>query len=683
MSRRPAAFIAALLITAAAPAFVLAQTAPATAAHPRYGDWGVDPRDMEVGVKPGDDFFRYVNGSWLDRTPIAPDRTMAGVDVVLTDEAEAQVRAIAEGEARNPDSPAGRQIGALYSSWMDEAGIERRGTGPLKPYLARIAAISNRAELAALFAEPGFATPVDIGIIPDPANPRRYVAFAGQSGLGLPNRDYYLLAGPKYDAYRAAYRAYIVKLEELAGIPDAGARADSIFVLETKLAQSQWTPERSRDIQQINNPMDRPRLVALAPEFNWQATLQSAGLGKVDTVIAAEPSAIEAAGKLVAGIPLQTWKDYLAFHFISDHAQFLPHDFDQANFDFYSKTLRDVPEQRARWKRGVQLVNATLGEAVGKIYVEHHYPPESDRQMGELIANMRAAWADRFAHLGWMDEATRKEALAKLAAFDPRVGHPVKYIDYSSLAVDPADPLGNAVRAADFEWKLQLSRLPYPVDRTLWDMVPQEVNAYYDPFQNQITFPAAILQPPYFDPAADPAANYGGIGATIGHEMGHGFDDQGRQFDASGKVRDWWTKATADKFKARAAMLGRQFDAYEPVPGVHIKGELTMGENIGDLGGLEIAYAAYRRYVAADGEPPVIDGFTGDQRFFIAYAYSWQDKAREGAVRQQLLTNEHSPAEYRVNGIVRNFDPWYAAFNVRPGDKLYLPPEQRVHIWSE
>jgi endothelin-converting enzyme/putative endopeptidase len=303
--------------------------------------------------------------------------------------------------------------------------------------------------------------------------------------------------------------------------------------------------------------------------------------------------------------------------------------------------------------------------------------------MGELIANLRAAWADRFAHLTWMDQATRDQALAKLAAFDPRVGHPVKYIDYSALRIAPDDLLGNAVRAGDFEWKLQLSRLPLPVDRSLWDMVPQEVNAYYDPFQNQITFPAAILQPPYFDPAADPAANYGGIGAVIGHEMGHGFDDQGRQFDASGKVRDWWTSATADKFKARAAMLGKQFDAYEPVPGVHIKGELTMGENIGDLGGLEIAYAAYRRYVASHGAPPVIDGFTGDQRFFIAYAYSWQDKAREGALRQQLLTNEHSPAEYRVNGIVRNFDPWYAAFGVKPGDRLYLPPDQRVHIWSE
>jgi putative endopeptidase len=682
MTRRSAALFGALLITAAAPLFVLA-AAPATTAHPRFGDWGVAPADMDPGVKPGDDFFRYVNGRWFDRTQIAPDRSAAGVDVVLTDEAEAQVRAIAEEEARRADGPAGRQIAALYASWMDEAGIERRGTEPLKPYLARIAAISSKAQLVSLFAEPGYTSPVDIGIIPDPANPRRYVAYAGQAGLGLPNRDYYLLTGAKYDAFRAAYRAYIVTLERLAGIPDAETRADAIVALETKLAQSQWTPERSRDIQQINNPMSRAQLTALAPEFLWPATLQGAGLGRVDTVIAAEPSAIQAAGKLVADTPLSTWKDYLAFHFISGHATFLPHAFDQASFDFYSKTLRDVPEQRARWKRGVQLVNGMLGEAVGQIYVARHYPPESDRQMGELIANMRAAWADRFAHLSWMDQATRDQALAKLAAFDPRVGHPVKYIDYSSLRIASDDLLGNAVRASDFEWKLQLSRLPFPVDRSLWDITPQEVNAYYDPSQNQITFPAAILQAPYFDPAADPAANYGGIGAVIGHEMGHGFDDQGRQYDATGKVRDWWTAATADKFKARAAMLGKQFDSYEPVPGVHIKGDLTMGENIGDLGGLEIAYVAYRRYVAQHGEPPVIDGFTGDQRFLIAYAYSWQDKSREGALRQQLLTNEHSPAEYRVNGVVRNFDPWYAAFGVKPGDKLYLPPEQRVHIWSE
>jgi endothelin-converting enzyme/putative endopeptidase len=337
--------------------------------------------------------------------------------------------------------------------------------------------------------------------------------------------------------------------------------------------------------------------------------------------------------------------------------------------------------QRDRWKRGVALVNDALGEGVGQIYVQRHYPPASDVQMGELIANLRAALQERIEKNGWMDDATRKEALAKLASFDPRIGHPAKYIDYSTLAVKRDDLLGNAIASTNFDWQLQLSRLPKPVDRSLWDMTPQTNNAYYNPLQNQITFPAAILQPPYFDPNADAAANYGSIGATIGHEIGHGFDDQGRQFDAAGKLRDWWTPESAKRFVERSGALVKQYDAYEPLPGVRIKGELTQGENIGDLGGLEMAYAAYRRHVAAHGEPPVIDGLTGDQRFFIAYGYSWQTKQREGALRQQLLTNEHSPATFRVNGVVRNVDAWYKAFNVQPGDKMYLPPEQRVHIW--
>jgi endothelin-converting enzyme/putative endopeptidase len=380
-------------------------------------------------------------------------------------------------------------------------------------------------------------------------------------------------------------------------------------------------------------------------------------------------------------VPLSTWKDYLAYHFVSDHASYLPKAFDDASFDFFSKTLRDVPTQRDRWKRGVSLVNGALGEAVGQIYVQRHYPAESDRQMGELIANIRAALQEKIETNSWMDEPTKKEALAKLAAFDPRIGHPVKYIDYSTLKVDRSDLLGNVMRSGQFDRDLLLTRMKKPVDRSLWDMTPQTNNAYYDPTQNQITFPAAILQPPYFDPDADPAANYGSIGATIGHEIGHGFDDQGRKFDGSGKLRDWWTPATAKQYDAHAAMLVSQYNGYEPVPGVHIKGQLTLGENLGDLGGLEVAYSAYRRYVAQHGEPPVIGGLTGDQRFFIAYGYSWETKQREGALRAQLLTNEHSPAKYRVNGVVRNVDAWYKAFNVQPGDKMYLPPERRVHVW--
>jgi putative endopeptidase len=667
----------------AASATLIITPASATGDKPAFAPWGVDLSAIDSGIKPGDDFFDYVNGAWAKRTEIAPDRTFVGIDSVLNDQLDKDVRAIVEDTAKNPGGygQIGQQVGDFYASWMDEAGIAAKGTAPLKPYLDRIAAVKDKGDLVDLFATIGYQSPVSVLIYPDLSQPTQYAVYAAQSGLGMPNRDYYLLQGAKYDAYRAAYRAYVTRIQELAGIADAGAKADRIIALETAIAKVHWTPEQSRDVDKIYNPMARAKLNAFAPEFQWDRALAKAGLGDVKTVVVTETTAIQAIGKLLDSVPLSTWKDYLAYHFISDHASFLPKAFDDASFDFYSKTLRDVPSQRDRWKRGVSLVNGALGEAVGQIYVQRHYPPESDRQMGELIANIRAALQEKIETNTWMDQPTKKEALAKLAAFDPRTGHPKKYIDYSTLKVDRSDLLGNVMRSGQFEWDLLLTRMKKPVDRSLWDMTPQTNNAYYDPTQNQITFPAAILQPPYFDPNADPAANYGSIGATIGHEIGHGFDDQGRKFDGSGKLRDWWTAETAKKYEAHAAALVKQYDAYEPVPGVHIKGQLTLGENLGDLGGLEVAYAAYRRYVAQHGEPPVIGGLTGDQRFFIAYGYSWETKQREGALRAQLLTNEHSPAKYRVNGVVRNFDPWYKAFNVQPGDKLYLPPEQRVRVW--
>ena len=405
----------------------------------------------------------------------------------------------------------------------------------------------------------------------------------------MPGRDYYLLKGEKYDAIRTAYGAYIVRILTLAGIADAQAKADRIVALETRLAQDQWAPERRRDPVATYNPMDRAQLAVLAPAFDWTATLDHIGLAAMPTVVVGETSAVAAAGKRIEDTPLETWKDYLTFRFISDHAQFLPRAFDQAHFDFYGHTVRDVPTQSARWKRGVRLLDGDLGEAVGQLYVERHWSSETERQMAELIADLRAAYADKIAHAAWMDEATRKAALEKLATFDPRIGHPAKFIDYSAMKVSPDDPLANSVASETFEWNLDLSRLGKPVDRGLWDMTPQTVNAYYNPTMNQVTFPAAILQPPFFDPAADPAVNYGETGATIGHEMGHGFDDEGRQFDAQGRLRDWWTKASADRYTAHAQKLVTQFDAYEPIPGVHIKGELTLGENLADLGGLEVA----------------------------------------------------------------------------------------------
>ncbi|MDP9421930.1 MAG: M13 family metallopeptidase [Pseudomonadota bacterium] len=671
-----------LLLLAAASGLIFTP-AMAQGGKPAFAPWGVDLSAMDSSVKPGDDFFAYVNGAWARRTEIAPDRTFVGIDSVLNDQLDRDVRAIVEDMAKDSASagPIGQQIGDFYASWMDEVGIAAKGATPLKPHLDRIAAVKDKAELAELFGTVGYPSPVGVSIFPDLSDPTRYGVYAGQGGLGMPNRDYYLLEGAKYDGYRAAYKAYLTRLQQLAGIADAAAKADRIFALETAIAKVHWKPEDSRDVSKIYNPMDRAKLNAFAPQLQWDRALPKAGLGEVKTIVVTETSAVQDIGKLVDSVPLETWKDYVAAHFISSHAAYLPKDFDQARFDFYSKTLRDVPTQRDRWKRGVDLVNGALGEAVGQIYVQRHYPPEASRQMGELIENFRAALKEKIDTNSWMDAPTKKEALAKLATFDPRTGHPAKYIDYSSLKVDRGDLFGNVLRSEQFDWNLQLERMKKPVDRSLWGMTPQTNNAYYDPTQNQITFPAGILQPPYFDPDADAAANYGSIGATIGHEIGHGFDDQGRKFDGSGKLRDWWTEASAKQYEGRANRLVKQYDSYEPIPGVKIKGQLTLGENIGDLGGLEVAYAAYRRYVAKHGEPPVIGGLTGDQRFFIAYGYSWQRKNREGALRAQLLSDPHSPAQYRVNGVVRNMDEWYKAFDVKPGDKLYLPPEERVRIW--
>ncbi len=683
-SAPPPAAVAEAPAVTTAEATVTAEPAPANPfPKARFQPWGVDLTAADPAVRPGDDFWAYANGGWDKRTEIDPQRTFAGIDSMLNDQIDKDVRTIIEDMARDPGATGakGRRIGDFYASWMDEAGIETRGTTALNEQLDLIAGARDRADLSNLFATIGFEGPIGFGVAPDLKDPTRYALYAGQSGLGMPSRDYYLLEGAKYDAFRKAYRGYIERQLTLAGIGDAAAKADRIFALETRLAKAQWTPEQRRDPVRTYNPKTRAELRAYAPQFAWDSMLAQLKLGSEPKVVLAEDSAIKAAGRIFAETPVATWRDYLMFHYISDHAQFLPKAFDDAAFGFYQTTLRDVPTQRDRWKRGVELVNGALGEAVGEIYVERHYPPESGRQMGELIANIRAAIAEKIANAAWMDDKTRVEAKAKLDAFDPRTGHPTKYIDYSTLTVDRGDLFGNALRAEQFDWDLQLSRFKKPVDRSLWGMLPQTNNAYYDATTNQITFPAGILQPPYFDPNADPAANYGSIGATIGHEIGHGFDDEGRQFDGKGVLRDWWTAETAKKYNQQADRLVAQYDQYEPIPGVKIKGRLTLGENLGDLGGLEVAYAAYRRYVAEHGEPPVIGGLTGDQRFFIAYAYSWETKYREGSLRSRLLADPHSPAKYRANGVVRNMDAWYKAFNVQPGDKLYLPPEQRVRVW--
>ena len=679
---RVALFVsAALLVPALSEAKPLA--AKPTAPKPQLGAWGVDLTGRDPAVTAGDDFWQHANGAWSKRTEIAPDRTSVGAFTTLADLSEVQVRAIVEDTAKTggaAGTPA-QQIGDMYASWMDTAAIEARGTAGLTPYLAKIDAVTDKSGLLKLFAQNEFFGPIGIGITPNPGDPNKYVAGAQQGGLGMPNRDYYLKEEPKYVAFRAAYKNYVTQMLTLAGQGDAAAKADRIIALETAIAKEHWTPERSRDLTQSLNPMTRDKLVALAPQFEWNTLLADMGLGSVETIIIRQTTAIAAAGAMLDSVPLSTWKEYLTFHLIRQNATLLPKAFDEADFAFFGKTLRDQPQQRDRWKRGVNLVGGALGEAVGQLYVQKYYPPASDAKMAELIADLRASLQDRIKGNSWMDEPTRTQALAKLAAFDPRIGHPVKYIDYSSIKVDRGDLIGNALRARKFQWDLQLSRLPKPVDKTLWAMTPQTVNAYYSPLTNQITFPAAILQPPFFDPNADPAVNYGAIGAVIGHEIGHGFDDQGRRFDPSGKFRDWWSKDTAAKYQLRADALGKQYDAIEVLPGLHINGKLTMGENIGDLSGVETAYGAWRRYVAKHGEPAVKDGLTGDQRFFMAYAQVWRGKRREGAVREQALTDPHSAEIARVNAVVRNVDAWYKAFGVKPGDKMYLPPEQRVHIW--
>lgn len=663
----------------------LALTAPAlsqSGSGPRYGTVGLELTGQDKSVKPGDDFWSYVNGGWAKSVEIAADRSSAGYGVKLTDEAEVSVRAILDDMAKNPGQfgAKGKQIGDLYASWMDEAGIEARGTAPLKPYLAKIAAANDRAKLQTLFASTGYASPVNIGIIPDLADPTQYTAFASQGTLGMA-RDYYLLEGEKYDKFRAAYRAYVEQVLTLAGIADAAKKADGIVAFETAMAKVHWSPEQNRNIMALYKPMDRAGMAKLAPEFDWPAMMQTAGLGSLPKMIMGNDTALTALGKMFAQVPVSTWQDWMTFHFISSNAAYLPKAFDDASFNFYAKTLSGTPQKRERWKRGVQLVNGALGEAVGEIYVARHYPPESSAKMNELIVDLRASLEERLKANQWMDAATKEKALAKLAAFDPRVGHPATWIDYSSMKISRGDLLGNMVAAREWGQQYQLSKLGKPVDRAAWDMTPQTVNAYYNPLMNQITFPAAILQAPYFDAKADPAVNYGAIGAIIGHEIGHGFDDQGSQFGADGKFANWWTPEAKAAFAKRTGVLVEQFNQYEPVPGTKINGKLTLGENIGDLGGIEMAYGAYQRYQAKHGKAPVIGGLTGDQRFFLSYAQAWQSKVREDAELQRLLTDPHSPAKYRVNGIVRNVDAWYVAFNVKPGDALYLPPEQRVKIW--
>jgi len=654
------------------------------AAAPQFGTFGFDVAGMDRTVRPGDDFVGYANGTWIKKTAIPADRSSINGFVTLDDLSRERTRGIIEaaataGVAGDIDA---RRVGTYYATFMNEAAIEAKGAAAIQPALNRIAAIATPADVARALGRDqriGVGGPFGVGVQQDPKNPERYMVGMGQGGLGLPDRDYYLVDTPKLADTRAKYVAHIAAMFRLAGFADVEARAKAVFALERDIAQAHWTQVENRDPIKTYNLRSPAALAAEAPGFDWALFRDAAGVGREERLDIGQPTAFTAMARLVADRPLAVWKDYLALRILDAEAGVLSKSFVDENFAFYGTVLSDQPENEVRWKRGVEAVNGAMGEAVGKLYVAKYFLPEAKAKIDALVHNLLTSMGASITAANWMSPATKAQALAKLATFDPKLGYPSKWRDYSRLAVVAGDAIGNSDRANAFEYDRNLAKLGGPLDRTEWGMTPMTINAYYNPPKNEIVFPAAIMQPPFFDPAADPAVNYGAIGAVIGHEISHGFDDQGRQYDAKGALRDWWTPADAMSFTNRADRLVKQYGGYEPLPGTRIKGALTLGENIADLSGLRIAFEAYQ--LSLHGQPaPVIDGLTGNQRFFLGFAQVWRGKTRDAALLSQLTVDPHSPESFRALE-VRNFDPWYAAFDVKPGDKLYLKPDDRVRIW--
>ncbi|MEA3001379.1 MAG: putative endopeptidase [Sphingomonadales bacterium] len=657
---------------------------PAAHAAPQLGAWGVDLAGMDKGVNPGDSFYDYVNGTWDRNTQIPADKASWGGFGVLRDLSDTRTRTIIEEAAARHGAPGTteQKVGDLYASFMDEGTIEAKGITPLKPFFDQINAIANPTDLARFFGQAnrvGIGTPFNAGIEQDLKDNSRYSVYLGQGGIGLPDRDYYLDdKNPKFAEARAKYQQHVANMLRLAGISEPEARAQRIYDLEKKIATAHWTRVQSRQIDKLYNPMTPAQMASNMPGFDFPAFLESAGLNGQPQMIVANPSALAGAAKLVQSEPIGTWKDYLTYHTLSASAGMLPKAFVDESFAFNGKVLSGVPQLKDRWKRGVDLVGGAMGEAVGQLYVARYFPPAAKAKADELVHNLIASMDRHLAALQWMAPETKVKARAKLAAFTPKIGYPDKWRDYSSLQIVPGDALGNGLRARAFEYQRNLDKMGKPVDRTEWGMTPQTVNAYANPLLNEVVFPAAILQPPFFDPNADPAVNYGAIGAVIGHEISHHFDDQGRKFDKTGNLADWWSAQDISRFQAMTGKVVAQYGGYEPIAGSHVNGELTLGENMADLAGLAIAYDAYK--MSLHGKPDkVIGGYTGDQRFFLGFGQVWRTKMREAALQQQLTTDPHTPGMYRPN-VVRNFDAWYKAFNVRDG-KLYLPPEQRIRIW--
>ena len=666
---------------------VLAQTAPQPVEIPsedqaEIGAFGVDLNGMDTSVKPGDDFNRYVSGNWLANTPIPADKASYGMFNVLTDRADADLREIIEASAANPTSTAdAARIGAFYASFMDEAAVNRLGASPLQQDLAEVRAADTREKMAALMGrtQAGFGSSLfGVQVFEDLRTPDTVSAYVVQGGLGMPDRDYYLEAN--FATQRAAYRAYVEQALTLAGWAEPAAAADAVLAFETAIAQEHWTQVQNRQIDKLYNPTTVAELTAAAPGFDWAGWATAAGVGADRTLIAANNTAFPGMARVFAETPVATLQSWEAFHVINQAAPYLSRPFVDARFEFFGKTLSGQQENRDRWKRGVALVNGSLGESLGREYVARHFPAESKAQMEELVANLRAAMTVRIRNLDWMSDATKEQALYKMSRFGVKIGYPDEWRSYEGLELTPGDLYGNVERASAFEWAFNLGKLDRPVNPLEWGMTPQTVNAYYNPPRNEIVFPAAILQAPFFDPRADPAVNYGGIGAVIGHEITHGFDDQGRKTDGDGVLRDWWTAEDAAKFEERAAVLGAQYSALSPVEGATVNGDLTMGENIADLGGLLMALDAYHMSLGGR-EAPVLNGLTGDQRVFLGWAQVWRTNARDEALRQQVTTDPHSPGQYRAAVPPRNIDAWYEAFGVEPGDEQYLAPEARARIW--
>mgnify|MGYP001813115594 FL=1 len=657
-------------------------TEPVAAAAPISG---IDLTAMDTTVRPGDDFFAYVNGTWIAETEMPADKSRYGVFDKLRDESQEAVKAIIE-ESANGDFPKGsdeQKVGDLYKSFLDWDGRDARGIEPLQPELEKINAISSYDELAVYFAEAakgGLDAPFGVGQLPDPRDPTKYAIGAGQSGLGLPDREYYLTDDEKSANIRAQYVAHIAKMYELAGLEDGAAAADTIMALETRLATEQMTKEQSRRALENYTPILNEDLSGLMPNFNWEGYLTVLEIPDEPFIGVFTVDYLKALDGIITDTDLDTWKTYLTWSALNNTASRLTRALDQQNFEFYEKTLSGVEEQRADWRRASNVVDALLGEVVGKVYVKKHFPPEAKERMLELVGNLVKAYDKSIKELEWMTDETRAEALDKLSKFEPMVGYPDEWRDYSALDIEVDDLYGNMERAAYAEFRRQRDRHEGPVDRKEWGMNPQTVNAYYNPLKNQIVFPAAILQPPFFNLAADDAVNYGAIGAVIGHEIGHGFDDQGSTFDGDGVLRNWWTDEDRAAFEARTGALVAQYDAFMPFEDLAVNGEFTQGENIGDLGGITIGLLAYKMSLEGK-EAPVIDEFTGTQRVFLGFAQVWRGIIRDEELRRRIATDPHSPAIYRTNGPVRNVPEWYSAFNVTETDALYLPPAERVKIW--